>query len=188
MKILFISAFPPCQKTAGQDYSRRLILDLVAKGHTVSIIYTQYPLHTAELPHSVAVLQTIKPTLKNCLHKPLFHPFLTKRFDKNTFLLLQELREPAVYNSIFEAIAGGASRINDIASKIHEEPQKCSKYLKTLQTIRLVKNACRVEKMKIPERQFTRLRIISFCFGIIFCLSITAITSFWVRKNLLRRL
>ncbi|MBQ3825701.1 MAG: ATP-binding protein [Spirochaetaceae bacterium] len=59
--------------------------------------------------------------------------------DEPTFLLRQELREPAVYNSIFEAIAGGASRINDIASKIHEEPQKCSKYLKTLQTIRLVK-------------------------------------------------
>ena len=55
--------------------------------------------------------------------------------DEPTFLLRQELREPAVYNSIFEAIAGGAS----IASKIHEEPQKCSKYLKTLQTIRLVK-------------------------------------------------
>ena len=59
--------------------------------------------------------------------------------EKPTFLLRQELREPAVYNSIFEAIAGGASRINDIVSKIHKEPQKCSKYLKTLQTIRLVK-------------------------------------------------
>lgn len=59
--------------------------------------------------------------------------------DEPSFLLRQELREPAVYNSIFEAIAGGATRINDIASKIHEEPQKCSKYLKTLQTIRLVK-------------------------------------------------
>lgn len=53
----------------------------------------------------------------------------------------QELRETAVYNSILEAIAGGASRINDIASKIHEESQKCSKYLKTLQTIRLVKKS-----------------------------------------------
>lgn len=91
MKILFITAFPPCQKTAGQDYTRRLILDLVAKGHTVSIIYTQYPLHTTELPHSVAVLQTIKPTLKNCLHKPLFHPFFTKRFDKNTLHFIQSV-------------------------------------------------------------------------------------------------
>ena len=59
--------------------------------------------------------------------------------DEPSFLLRQELREPAVYNSILEAIADGATRIHDIASKIHEEPQKCSKYLKTLQTIRLVK-------------------------------------------------
>lgn len=58
--------------------------------------------------------------------------------DEPSFLLRQELREPAVYNSIFEAVAGGASRVNDIASKIHEEPQKCSKYLRTLQAIRLM--------------------------------------------------
>lgn len=61
--------------------------------------------------------------------------------DEPSFLLRQELRETAVYNSILEAIAGGATRINDIASKIHEESQKCSKYLKTLQTIRLVKKS-----------------------------------------------
>lgn len=59
--------------------------------------------------------------------------------DEPSFLLRQELRETAVYNSILEAIACGATKINDIASKIHEEPQKCSKYLRTLQTIRLVK-------------------------------------------------
>ena len=59
--------------------------------------------------------------------------------DEPSFLLRQELREPAVYNSIFESLANGATRINDISSKIHEEMQKCSKYLKTLQTIRLVK-------------------------------------------------
>ncbi len=58
--------------------------------------------------------------------------------DEPTFLLRQELREPAVYNSILEAIANGATRLNDIASKIHEDVQKCSKYLVTLQTIRLV--------------------------------------------------
>ncbi|MCR5620829.1 MAG: ATP-binding protein [Treponema sp.] len=61
--------------------------------------------------------------------------------DEPLFLLRQELREPAVYNSIFEAIAGGSTRINDIASKIHEEPQKCAKYLRTLQAIRLVKKS-----------------------------------------------
>lgn len=61
--------------------------------------------------------------------------------EEPNFFLKQELREPAIYNSIFEAIADGSSRINEISTKIHEENQKCSKYLGILQTIRLVKKA-----------------------------------------------
>lgn len=61
--------------------------------------------------------------------------------DEPTFLLKQELREPAIYNSIFEAIANGSTKINDISTKIHEENQKCSKYLGVLQTLRLIKKA-----------------------------------------------
>ena len=44
--------------------------------------------------------------------------------DEPQLLLKMELREPAVYNSIFEAIAGGASRMNDIAQKIKEDSGK----------------------------------------------------------------
>ena len=47
MKILFITAFPPCQKTAGQDYTHRLILDLLSKGHEISVVYAEYPSHNA---------------------------------------------------------------------------------------------------------------------------------------------
>ena len=53
-------------------------------------------------------------------------------------LLKMELRDPAVYNSIFEAIANGASRMNDITTKIHEDASKCSKYLKTLIDLKLI--------------------------------------------------
>ena len=48
-----------------------------------------------------------------------------------------ELREPAVYNSILEAISNGCNRITEIADRIHEEKNKCSKYILTLQTLRL---------------------------------------------------
>ena len=89
MRILFITAFPPCQKTAGQDYSRRLILDLLEKGHEVTLIYAEYPGHTVELPDSVKVLGTIHPAFKNCLAKSYFHPFFTRRFDKSVLKLLQ---------------------------------------------------------------------------------------------------
>lgn len=53
-------------------------------------------------------------------------------------LLKMELREPAIYNSIFEAIAGGASRLNDISQKIHEESYKCAKYISTLRSLKLI--------------------------------------------------
>ncbi|MBI9093984.1 MAG: ATP-binding protein [Sphaerochaeta sp.] len=58
--------------------------------------------------------------------------------DETQNLLKMELREPAVYNSIFEAIATGSSRLNDIAQKIHEEQTKCSKYILTLKNMKLV--------------------------------------------------
>lgn len=53
-------------------------------------------------------------------------------------LMKMELREPAVYNSIFESIATGASRLNEISTKIQEESNKCSKYINTLKTLKLV--------------------------------------------------
>ena len=58
--------------------------------------------------------------------------------DETQNLLKMELREPAIYNSIFEAIATGSSRLNDISQKIHEEQTKCSKYIKILKNMKLV--------------------------------------------------
>lgn len=81
MKILFISAFPPCQKTAGQDYTRRLINEMVLKGYEVSLIYFTYKGHEIEIPDTVKVLNTKKACYSNCLKKIFFHPFFTKRFD-----------------------------------------------------------------------------------------------------------
>lgn len=89
------------------------------------------------VPCYLAAFDASRPPVWNVASKILREGSFLK--DEPAFLLRQELREPAVYNSIFEVIAGGATRVNDIASKIHEEPQKCSKYLRTLQAIRLVK-------------------------------------------------
>lgn len=52
--------------------------------------------------------------------------------------LRMELREPAVYNSIIETVADGSFRMNDIATRIHEESQKCSKYINTLRSLKLL--------------------------------------------------
>ncbi|MDR3121164.1 MAG: ATP-binding protein [Clostridiales bacterium] len=47
-------------------------------------------------------------------------------------LLKQELREPMVYNAIIEAIANGASRLNDIVTKTGMQSDKCAKYIRSL--------------------------------------------------------
>lgn len=53
-------------------------------------------------------------------------------FEEPENLLKQELREPAVYNSVISAIATGASRANEIAAKADLESGICAKYLKVL--------------------------------------------------------
>ena len=58
--------------------------------------------------------------------------------DEPQTLLRIELREPSVYNSILEAISNGCNKIREIADRIHEEKSKCSKYMLTLQTLRLI--------------------------------------------------
>ncbi len=77
---LIISAFPPCRITAGQYYTKRMILDLVQHGHKVDIIYANYPGHTAELPEEVTVVATLDASLLNCFKMLFLHPFFTGRF------------------------------------------------------------------------------------------------------------
>ena len=59
-------------------------------------------------------------------------------YDEPQMLLRMELREPGVYNSLLEAIAGGYNKLSLIADHVHEERGKCSKYLQVLQSIRLI--------------------------------------------------
>lgn len=69
-------------------------------------------------------------------------------YDEPNNLLHQELRNPAIYNAIIEAIAGGASRLNEIATKINEMPTKTSKYIKSLLELRILKRVVPINKEK----------------------------------------
>lgn len=78
---------------------------------------------------------------KRSLRENLISEILTEGAflnDEPQTLLRMELREPAVYNSILEAVANGCNRVVEIADRIHEEKSKCSKYMLTLQTLRLL--------------------------------------------------
>ena len=60
-------------------------------------------------------------------------------YEEPTNLLKQELREPSTYNGIIEAIAGGASKLNEIATKNNLESNKCSKYITALMALGIIK-------------------------------------------------
>lgn len=53
-------------------------------------------------------------------------------------LLKAELRETYIYNSILSALANGKNKVSEIAGFIHEDINKVSKYLITLQIMRLI--------------------------------------------------
>ncbi|MDR3294198.1 MAG: ATP-binding protein [Clostridiales bacterium] len=53
-------------------------------------------------------------------------------------LLKQELREPALYNAIIAAIATGATKLNDIATKVREDDSKIAKYIKNLTDLGII--------------------------------------------------
>lgn len=59
-------------------------------------------------------------------------------YEELRLLLRQEIQEPAIYNAIIEAIACGASKSNEIATKTGEEQAKCLKYIQTLCELGLV--------------------------------------------------
>ncbi|MFC6614884.1 ATP-binding protein [Halopenitus salinus] len=53
-------------------------------------------------------------------------------YEEPEFLLRQELHEPATYMAILEAIAGGATRVTEIANEIGRDASSLSRYLQNL--------------------------------------------------------
>lgn len=85
---------------------------------------------TGGIPHYINKLD-VRHDVDEALKENLFNPsgYL---FEETENLLKQELREPAIYNSVIVAVAGGASHVNEIATKVGIESPVCAKYLKVL--------------------------------------------------------
>lgn len=60
-------------------------------------------------------------------------------FEEPSNLLKQEIREASTYNAIISAIASGASRLSEIASKAHLETSACSSHLNKLIALGLIR-------------------------------------------------
>lgn len=70
--------------------------------------------------------------------KRLFFNISGYLYNEPSMLLQQELREPSMYNSIISAVAAGATRLNEIATKTGEQRSKIIKYLSTLINLRIL--------------------------------------------------
>ena len=92
---------------------------------------------TGGIPHYINKLD-IDDDLDEAILENLFNTS-SYLFEEPENLLKQELREPAIYNSVISAIAGGASRLNEIATKVGLESGICTKYLKVLLDLGILK-------------------------------------------------
>lgn len=70
---------------------------------------------------------SVEDNIKNTYLNPT-----SSLFEEPENLLKQEVREPALYNAIITAIATGASRMSEISSKVDEDTNICSAYVKNL--------------------------------------------------------
>lgn len=86
-------------------------------------------------------------------------------YEEPLMLLRQELREPALYSSILDAIACGANRPQAIADRVGEDRTAVGKYLRTLSQLYLVKKAVPFgENRKVSRKGIYELREPSFAF------------------------
>lgn len=85
---------------------------------------------TGGIPHYINKLD-VDGDVDEALKENLFNTS-SYLYEEPENLLKQELREPAIYNSVITAVASGASHSNEIATKVGIESPVCAKYLKVL--------------------------------------------------------
>lgn len=88
------------------------------------------PQYLLQMSDELSVEENIKNTYLNPMS------FL---YEEPTNLLKQEVREPAIYNAIITAIAAGYSRMSEISTKVGENSNVCSNYMKNLINLGIIR-------------------------------------------------
>ncbi len=92
---------------------------------------------TGGIPHYIRKLD-VRTSIKDALLENLFDSS-SYLFEEPANLLKQELREPAVYNAVITANANGSARLNEISSKVGIDNAVCSKYLRGLSELEIIR-------------------------------------------------
>ena len=88
------------------------------------------PQYLLQMSDKLSVEENIKNTYLNPMS------FL---YEEPVNLLKQEVREPAIYTAIITAIATGHTRMSEISSKVGENTNVCSNYIKNLMNLGIIK-------------------------------------------------
>lgn len=87
----------------------------------------------------------------------LFFEESGRLFEEPVNLMKQELREPMTYHSIIAAIASGASRLNEIATRTGLESGGCSNQLSSLISLGIVKKEVPITEPEKSRKTLYRL-------------------------------
>ncbi|MBE7040666.1 MAG: ATP-binding protein [Ruminococcaceae bacterium] len=120
MKLLPFDFEETCRYFKNLSYEDKALIYGVAGGT---------PQYLLQMDDKLSVEDNIKNTYLNPIS------FL---YEEPTNLLKQEVREPAIYTAIITAIATGSSRMSEISSKVGEDTNVCTNYIKNLMNLGIV--------------------------------------------------
>lgn len=101
---------------------------------------------------------SLKENIKNIFLNPT-----SFMYEEPVNFLKQEMREPALYNSIISAIANGYTKLSEISSKTGEESSICSMYLKNLISLGIIKKEIPFGEIKSKKTTYS-IADNMFCF------------------------
>ncbi|MCD8249821.1 MAG: ATP-binding protein [Lachnospiraceae bacterium] len=102
---------------------------------------------------------SLKENIENSFLRPTAY-----LYEEPLLLLRQEVQEPGVYSAIIEAIAGGASRANEIATKTGEPAAKCLKYIASLCELGIIDRQTPFGKKASSQKSIYRISDFMFRF------------------------
>lgn len=105
---------------------------------------------TGGIPEYLSRIQSSKSLDQNLID--LFFDESGRLFEEPINLLKQELREPASYHSILSAIAGGASRLNEITTKTGLASGGCSNQITSLISLGIIKKEIPIIEKKTRRK------------------------------------
>lgn len=123
------------------------------------------PQYLIQMSDQLSVEENIKNTFLNPIS------FL---YEEPVNLLKQEVREPAIYTAIITAVATGHSRMSEISTKVGEDTNVCSGYIKNLINLGIIRKETPYGE-KTSKKSIYAIEDNMFCFWYRFVMDNTSV-------------